>query len=335
MIMENLPNGLEVVAELAIAPGNITFTQDGRLFLSLHQFYNPEIKVAEFTKDGLVPFPHQTENAIVSFDTVLGIKSDSEGTVWMLDNGNQSKTIPKLVGWDTQRDRLSKIIYLPPPITLESSFVNDLAVDLTRSAIYISDPSAGNTAAIIRVDLKTGLATRILEGHPSTRPENIDLMVDGIPVQIEQENGSLIRPHLGVNGIALDAQNEWVYFCPMHSTSMYRVRSEDLSNPNLSGDELGSTVERYSDKPICDGIAIDRNNNIYLGDLAVNGIGMIGSDRSYQLLVSDKKLSWTDSLWAGEDGYLYFDCNQLHLSAPLDAGKDISQPPYYIFRLKL
>ncbi|BBD69030.1 hypothetical protein NIES4072_36380 [Nostoc commune NIES-4072] len=86
--------------------------------------------------------------------------------------------------------------------------------------------------------------------------------------------------------------------------------------------------------PICDGITIDQKNNIYLGDLANNGIGVITPDRCYQILVTDEKLSWIDSLTLGSNGYIYLDCNQLHRSAPLNAGENTSMPPYYIFRLK-
>ncbi|MDZ8223775.1 MULTISPECIES: L-dopachrome tautomerase-related protein [unclassified Nostoc] len=332
--MKNLRDRLEVIAELPIAPGNITVTPEGRIILSLHQFYNPEIKVAELTKDDIIPFPKSSKVKNITFDTVLGIKSDANGTIWMLDNGNQSKSVPKLVAWDTHKNELARVIYLPPPITLDSSFVNDLAVDLTRNVVYISDPADGNKAALIRVDLKTGLACRILQGHQSVVPDDIDLVVDGIPVQIKQPNGTLIRPHLGVNGIVLDTCNEWLYFCPMHGTSMYRVQSADLSNPDLSEAELGSKIERYSQKPICDGITIDQENNIYLGDLANNAIGVITPDRCYQILVTDQKLSWIDSLTLGSDGCIYLDCNQLHRSAPLNAGENTSMPPYYIFRLK-
>ncbi|MEH2438509.1 MAG: hypothetical protein V7K25_30655 [Nostoc sp.] len=68
--------------------------------------------------------------------------------------------------------------------------------------------------------------------------------------------------------------------------------------------------------------------------IANNGIGVITPDRCYQILVTDEKLSWTDSLTLGLDGYIYLDCNQLHRSAPLNAGENTSIPPYYIFRLK-
>ena len=332
--MQTLSDSLAVVTSLPVPPGNITLTPEGRIFLSLHQFYNPKMSVAELVNGSLEPFPSGSEAQLIAFESVLGIQTDANGYVWMLDNGNQNQSLPKLVAWDTRQNQLARVIYLPPPITLNNSFINDLAIDSTRNAIYISDPIQGPESALIRVDLNTGLAMRILQGHQSVIPEDIDLIIDGVAVQIQQPDGTVIRPHLGVNGIILDAQNEWLYFCPMHSTSMYRVKSADLCNPYLSDAELAERVERYSDKPICDGISIDQDNNLYVGDLAANGVGVIKPDRSYQLLVTDEKLAWTDSFSFGPDGYLYCDCNQLHRSAPLNGGEDTSSPPYYILRLQ-
>ena len=333
-MMKTLSDTLTVVASLPVPPGNITLTPDGRIFLSLHQFYNPEIRVAELVDGHLEPFPSGSESQLITFDAVLGIQADANGYVWILDNGNQSKSLPKLVAWDTRKNQLARVIYLPPPITLPNSFINDLAIDLTRNVIYISDPITGPESALIRVDLQTGLAKRILQGHQSVIPENIDLVMNGVAVSIKQPDGTLIRPHLGVNGLVLDAENEWLYFCPMHGTGMYRAKSADLCNPYLSAADLASRVERYSDRPICDGISIDQDNNLYLGDLAANGIGVIKPDRSYQRLITDEKLAWTDSFSFGADGYLYCNCDQLNMSAPLNAGEDTSSPPYYIFRLK-
>lgn len=332
--MITITDSLTLVASLPVSPGNITLTPDDRIFFSLHQFYNPEFPVAELVDGQVKPLNINPESPKITFESVLGIQADANGYLWILDNGNQSQSLPKLVAWDIHQSELARVIYLPPPITLNNSFVNDLAIDLSRDVIYISDPIAGIESALIRVDLKTGLATRILQGHESVIPEDLDLIIDDVPVQIKQPDGTMFRPHLGVNGLVLDTQNEWLYFAPMHGKGMYRAKSADLSNFNLSPEELASRVERYSDKPICDGISIDQDNNIYLGDLAVNSLGMIIPDRTYQVLSLDKKLPWIDSFSFGADGYLYFNCDQLHRSAPLNGGTNSSQPPYNIFRYK-
>ena len=336
---EQLPN-YEIVARLLDAPGNVTITGSGRIVMSQHQFYEPRYSVVERKSDGsLSPFPNQELNnrdrhSDLELDSVLGIRSDTNGVVWMLDNGMRSGVTPKLVGWDTKANKLHRVIYLPVPIAPKDAFVNDFAIDNKHNRIFIVDPAAGANAAFIVVDMETGAARRVLEGHPSVVPEKVDLIIDGRPIEVKVAGGQLARPHIGVNPVTEDLQNEWVYYGPMHGLSLYRIKAADLADERLDAETLGARVERYSAKPICDGISIDKDNNIYLGDLAENAIGVIKTDRSYQRLAQSAELSWVNSLSFGPNGKLYAVVNRLHQSATLNGGEALSKPPYFLLEIK-
>lgn len=332
-------SNFEVFANLDAGPGNVTATANGRIIMSLHQFYQPGYTVVEYREQALVPFPNPEMSAADStsalkLDSVLGIRADDNGIVWMLDNGMRSGVTPKLVGWNTRTNRLQRLIYLPAPIAPKDAFVNDLALDISRNHAFISDPAGGANAALIVVNLVTGAARRVLEGHVSVVPENVDLLIDNQPIQVKTASGELLRPHIGVNPITEDLANEWVYFGPMHGLSLYRVKAADLVNEALPAAELGRRVERYSDKPISDGISIDKNNNIYLGDLANNAIGVIGANRQYRRLAQCPRLSWVDSFSFGAGGQLYAVVNRLHRSATLNGGDNQSKPPYLLLKVK-
>jgi sugar lactone lactonase YvrE len=244
--------------------------------------------------------------------------------------------VPKIVGWNVNEDRLERIIYLPPPVTRENSFINDLAVDTTHNAIFIAESGSPETPAILAVNLDTGYARRLLEGHTSVVPEDIDLVIEGSPVRRQAGEGKYVNARIPVNPIALDGKNEWLYFGPMSSHSLYRARTEDLLNPELSAEELGKRVERYSEKPICDGIALDNEGNIYISEVGAPAIGVIHADsKKYERLYQDEKLlRWQDSFAFGPDGYMYTVANQLHKTPGLNAGKSETKPPYYILRFK-
>jgi sugar lactone lactonase YvrE len=92
-----------------------------------------------------------------------------------------------------------------------------------------------------------------------------------------------------------------------------RIKAADLADEGLDAKTLGQRVERYSAKPICDGVSIDKDNNIYLGDLAENAI-VIKADRSYQRLAQRPELSWVDSF--GPEGKLYAVVNRPHHPLP-------------------
>ncbi|MGF1493202.1 MAG: L-dopachrome tautomerase-related protein [Microcoleaceae cyanobacterium] len=332
---------VEIVAEVTQAPGNITVTPDGRIIISLHQFYQTRDRVVEVKPDGsLVPFPDVSwaqgrKPDGTGLDTVLGIQADAEGVVWMLDNGMRGGVTPQLVGWNTRTDVLEKVIPLPAPVTSSDSFLNDLAVDLTHGAVYIADTSSPEgRPALIVVDLATGQARRVLVNHQSVLPEAVPLKIEGQIVKSLQPDGTTVEPKVAVNPIALDATDEWLYYGPMHGTRLYRVRTEDLLNTRLSAEQLAQSVEDYAARPISDGISTDAAGNIYITDISANTIGVIQPDRSYRPLVSEAWMSWPDALSFGPDGYLYSVVNQLHRTPALNGGVDATEPPFTIFRFR-
>jgi sugar lactone lactonase YvrE len=107
-----------------------------------------------------------------------------------------------------------------------------------------------------------------------------------------------------------------------------------LADESLDSQALAQRVERYSAKPISDGISIDRDDNIYLGELAENAIGVIKPDRSYQRVTQCPNLSWVDSFSFGPEGKLYAVVNRLHQSATLNGGESLSKPPYFLIQVK-
>lgn len=332
---------LETVAELQQAPGNVTLTPEGRVILSLHQMYAPEVQVVELQPDGsLRPFPTVEWNraegeGATRLDAVLGVQSDLEGVVWMLDNGLRTGVTPKLVGWDTRAEALRTVIPLPPPATVPGSFLNDLAVDRSRRAIYIADPAQGANAALIVVDVANGTARRLLQGHASVVPEEVDLIVAGQEVRFPLPDRRSVAVRVGVDSIALGHDDEWLYYGPLSGTTLYRIRTEDLRDRQLDATTLARRVRRFATKPVSDGLSTDAAGNIYVTDVGHAAIGVITAGGDWGRLVQDPvRLSWPDALSFGPDGFIYAVSNQLHLSPPFHGGEDRSQRPYHLVRFR-
>ena len=154
------------------------------------------------------------------------------------------------------------------------------------------------------------------------------MIVDERIINVEGEPAQI-----GVNPITVDPQNEWVYFAPMSGTSLYRIATVDLLDSSLSDLELSSRVERYGDKPICDGITVDNAGNVYITAITDNAIGVVDETGEYQVLYQDDKLlSWTDGMAFAPDDYIYVTVSQLQNSPPLNNGENDSEPPFYLVR---
>lgn len=325
---------IEVFAEFdaATPPGNIAIGPDGRLFMSVHEFYGHPTRIVEVFEDGSVkPYPtdawaHPPEGDGPGLQGVLGLNADREGILWMLDGQGDGQS-GRIVGWDTKAEQLHKIIYLAPPVTVPSSFLNDLAVDRENEAIYITDTGSAETSALIVVDLTTGRSRRVLQGSDFTRPEDLDMVIDDKVVTLGDAPAKI-----GANPITIDPTNSWVYFAPMTATAMYRVRTTDLLNESLDDAALAGLVERYGDKPISDGSTVDGAGNVYITSITEDAVGVTKADGSYEILYQQDDMSWPDGFAFGPDGYVYVTINELHRSPVLNGGEDGTLGEFKIMR---
>lgn len=343
----NEPQVMEVVARLPQAVGNITFTPESRVIFSNHPFFEPEIRVAALDASGTnsQPFPNAAWNTPgkdpdAYLDSVLGLRGTADGVVWMLDMDNRAKITPKLVGWNTRTDSLERIYPIPAPASRVYSQHNDFIVDPVHSAFYIADEAIGDggdgsKGALLVVDMATGAARRVLEGHVSTRAEAVPITVGGKVLITKDAQGKATPLRIGADGIIADPQFEWLYYGPLKGGSLYRVRTADLLDLSLSDASLGERVERYAAKPSNGGLAIDREGNIYLTEVESDAVGVIPADtRTYRRFAAHPALSWPDGVSYSPDGHMYVPAAQVHLGAAFNGGKGKNRPPYLIMRFK-
>ncbi len=333
---------LELLFELPLAPAGMTMTPDGEYILSVSHEERPQNRVVEISKKGISkPFPttpisQAAQGEPLTLDAVQGMQLDQEGVVWMLDNGRLSEAQPKIVAWDVPHNKLHRILNLTAPAVLPGSNLGDLAVEPDHPFIYLTDPAGGANAALIVLDSSTGLARRVLQGHPSVVPvAGLDLVIDGQKILTKRLDGSVADPMGGVRSLALDRHGEWLYYGPMRSLKLYRIKTEHLRNPNLSPEKLAGFVEEFSAKPLSSGISLDSKGNIYVADLPGKAIGMItANNRQYRVLISDPRLIWPDGLCFGSDGKLYFFTNILRAKPRGEQPFSADSPTNYLFRLQ-
>lgn len=333
----------EVIARLPFSVGNIAFTPDNQIIFSHHPFYSPDIRVAKLTSPTTFEaFPNVEWNTPKQgtdhyLDNVLGLRSDENGVVWMIDMGFRTHITPKLVGWNTRTNKLERIYYLPEPITRPGSQIQDLVIDQKNRKFYIADEDIGpggdgSQSAIITIDMDSGYARRILEGDRSTVPENVPLTFDGKDLTFPGKDGSPVTIKVGCDGITMDMKSEWLYYAPLSGHSLYRIRVDDLNNEQLTPGELSDKVVRYSDKPNNGGLSIDYEGNIYLTAIESKSIVVITPDRKSHTITSDPDMVWPDGISYSLDGHMYVSASQVSAAAVFHGGKAENTNPYLIFR---
>jgi len=331
----------EVVFELPLAPSGMTIAPGGGFLLSIGYEEKPQNRVVTITKSGeSTPFPNApvsqaSPDEPLTLDAVRGMALDKNGVVWMLDSGRRSEVPPKIIAWDAEHKRLHRVLNLSQPALLSGSNINDIAVDVDRQLLVVSDSASGADAALIVIDLATGLGRRALQGHPSVVPvAGLDLQIDGKLIETRRLDGTPADPDGGVRPIALDRRGEWLYFGPMRSLKLYRVKTEHLRNAALPPEKLAGLVEEYSKKPLCSGISLDTKGNIYVSDLHGKAIGIIAAgSRQYRVLAADPRFLWPDGLCFGPEGKLYFFTNSRR-AVPRGARLTAEASVNYLFKLQ-
>ncbi|WP_096086387.1 L-dopachrome tautomerase-related protein [Agaribacterium haliotis] len=335
---------IEIVAQLdGTRPGNITVTEQGRVFLSMQPLDGPKYRVVELMKDGSTkPFPSEDwadgpETGKVGLSSVIGIDSTEDGVVWMLDMGSPEASA-QIVAWDTINNKLFKRVEISKNVTVGNSFLQDFALDTKRNQIYIADTSLGNLfgepAPAFVVDLETGKSRRVLESHNALLSPEHDVVIDGSLMGAKREDGSSDALYLGLNPITIDAANEWIYFGTVNGSAIYRLPAAVLANDKLTDKEIAQSIEFYNEKRPSDGMIIADNGDIYVGDLEKNAISIVKKDGFKTFAQDDKLLSWADG-FSIQGGYLYVTQNSLHLNPALNEGEEGASKPYHVLRIKL
>jgi sugar lactone lactonase YvrE len=313
--------------------------EGGRLFINYPRWSGPYRYGVVFTtnKDSTRPFPNDTMNlwsagksGAEKWVCVQSVYVDDGGTLWVLDpSAPQMQAVQgkgaKLVKMN--KDGTVAKTYSFTGTISDTSYVNDVRIDVQRNFAYITDSKTG---CIVVVDLGSGKMRKVLTRHSSTKSDTAfkfiidgkELIKEGKPVKINSD------------GIALTPDGAWLYYKPLTDDKLYRIATEHLRNWDLVDTTLFTKVEDLGHFNTTDGMIFDKASNLYMGDLQNYSIVRLDKDHKKTVLVKDERLIWPDS-YAIADGYLYITCSQINKQPDYNNGVNKRTSPYAVYRLKL
>jgi sugar lactone lactonase YvrE len=335
-------------------PTGVTVSRQGRIFINFPKWGDDvRFTVAEI-KNGLPePYPDMAFNttnpddpsaALVSVQSVV---VDPADRLWILDTGSPlfqptQHGGPKLVCVDLATDTVAQKILFPQEVALPTSYLNDVRFNLRQGSAgmaFITDSSDKGANGIIVVDLATGESWRRLHDHPSTKPEPMQEflpIVEGRPFVQKQDGKMIPAPSMGSDGIAISADGERLYYCPLGSRRLYSVATAALIDRSRSDAHVAATIVDEGNKGGgSDGLESDAAGCLYATDYEHNAILRRRPAGDWETVVHDPRLLWPDTLSVAADGYLYVTANQLHRQARYHGGQDLRRKPYTLFRTRI
>lgn len=315
---------VEVTSFKGIQVTGIGICQMGRIFVNFPRWRDGvPYSVAEVMKDGShKPYPDREMNTWengeeITPDKFVCVQSvvAHKGKLYVLDTKNPSMKqvldVPMIYVFNLPTNELIKTYKLADS-TKQTSYTNDLRLDDKAGKIYLTDSGA---PGLIVVDIESGENYRVLDNHPFTTAE-----VNHINAGGKGYDGTIHS-----DGIALDRKNDILYFHALTGYTLYGIPTAQLISREI--DE--NSIFRMK-TPCPDGMIMDENGNLYMGDLENSAVVYLTPDRKeIRTLVEGGNISWPDT-FAIYNNELYFTNSRIH-----EATGDISEMTFPVDKVKL
>ena len=248
---------------------------------------------------------------------------------------------------DLGSDSIQRTYTFPETVHFVDSYLNDVRIDLSPNVTssgmgiaYMADSSNEGRPGFIMLDLGTGDSWRQLSQDLSTLtvPQALDSYL-GVPSyriapgakQFSVENGAL-------DGIQLSPDGSNMYYSPLASPYLYSIETKylrDHTSPRANVAASANVKNLGQRGALANGYEGDSNGLIYQLVPSQNAIFAYDPALAQQLpFVRDPRALWPDSASVGEDGYIYWNVNQLFDSPGFNNGTDLRVKPGLIMRAK-
>ncbi len=316
----------------------VTVSADGRIFVNFPRWTEDSaVSVAELKNGQVVPYPDAEWNArrnarkdeVTPGDHWVCVQSvvAAGGSLWVIDPaapamGNIVPNGPKLVRIDLATNRPVRSYAFGEDVAPQGSYLNDVRISPDGATAYLSD--SGARGALVVVDLASGRAKRVLDGHPSTQPDkSVTVMYDGKPLRRPDGRGV----EFAADGIALSADGGTFYWQAIKGKTLHSIPTSALTGAATGA---AAAIRTVGENGPADGLIIGkRDGRMYVSspqDDSVKWRDLSNPGAPLTLLVTDARLRWPDTFAEGPDGAIYITGSHIQDSAFFKPGAPAALP---------
>lgn len=139
----------------------------------------------------------------------------------------------------------------------------------------------------------------------------------------------------GANGIALGPNGQRLYYAPLIGRRLYAVDAGALLDPEKTDADIAAMVEDLGEKGMTGGLAADARDRVYLTLQEQNAVARRHPDGRIEVVASDPRLVWADTIVITPDNWLYVSAAQVNRRPEYNGGEDLQKPPYAILRIRI
>ena len=328
---QDLDNVFQFGEPIGNVAASKTLASHTRLFFTVHPESRPTgPKLLEIVDGRAQPYPSGDYQN--KFDTPLGIFTDFQNRLWVIDHGTHGLGSVTLTAFDLASDSVLVRHNFPRDVARRFSFFNDLSVSPDGRFVAVANVSFfGKNPSIALFDTHSGKSRNVLEDHPSLRHESFVPVADGRKMRFL---GGLVTLQVGIDGLDFSKDGRYLYFAPMGGSKLFRVPANVVTDFSLADSSIAAAIETVAAKPLSDGIRTDANGNVYVTDIENRGVFVLSPEGHSYTLIKDDRIRWADGMSVGGSGDIYLADSAIP-DQMLRSRKHItSSAPYNIFRFR-
>jgi sugar lactone lactonase YvrE len=328
---------LERVITLDFPPGNVATSPTGRVFFNYHPFAQAHRFVPatmfEWRDGKALPYPSAEFQS--RFQGVFGMTVDRQNRLWLIEPRGLDHERTRLTAFDLNTNQP---VFEHTFAADEAQFTQDLRVSADGRTVYLADTGLFRftPASLLVLDVASKTHRKVLEQDASAQPQNwITQRFDGKPHKLAW---GLVAFTVGLDGIEVSADGQWLYYATMSHDTAYRVPTAALNDPALSAAQLSAKIEKVGNKPLSDGITLDAHGHLLITDIEHGSIAKLSADGQLQTLARRKDIVWSDGVAIAADGSVWLTDSgipaYLHpLALPPSPDALSAKRPYGVYRL--
>jgi hypothetical protein len=329
---------LKKLIKLDYPPGNLAVATNGDVYFN----YHPNAKADRFSpatvfkwSNGKVePFP--SLEAQKDFQGTFGMTIDKQNRIWFIEPASLDFKHTRVSAFDLDTKQRVEFFEFPEG---QAKFAEDIRV--TSDGKYVVLPNPGlfsfTPSSLVVYSVLNHTFTTIQSDHPCMRPEDWIIQT---PYGPDRLLGGLLNFSVGIDGIEISDDQKWLYLASMTNSRLCRVPMSVVLSSATTTASFNQSIEDLGQKPMSDGITIDRNGRVILTDVEHGSIMAFDPNtKRLSKLGGSKNIVWPDGIVVAGNGDVYFTDSSIpsyldQFVRPPKESKLAEHRPYFIYRLQ-
>jgi NADP-dependent 3-hydroxy acid dehydrogenase YdfG len=332
------PFVLEKLIPLDYPPGNLAVANNGHVYFNYHPLAKAErfspATVFQWSNGKMEPFP--SLEAQKDFQGTFGMTIDNQNRIWFIEPAALDFKHTRLSAFDLNTKKRVEYFEFPEG---QAQFAEEIRITADGKHIILANPGLFRftTPSVVVYSVLDHTFHSIKSDHPCLSPEDWIMQTPYGPNRLVW---GLFNFAVGIDGIEISEDQKWLYIASMTHSRLCRAPMSVVLNSSTSSEAFDLSVEDLGQKPMSDGIAIDKNGRVILTDVEHGGIMAFNpTTKRLSALGRSKNIVWPDGVVVGADNSVYFTDSSIpsyidQFVRPPKDSKLQEHRPYFIYRLK-